>query len=147
MQGKRVNILSIYLFVAAVIPYVATKYTCGGKYHLCALQPWGPWLSCSTHCGVGTQVRSQPVCCDPSITDLKVCLKKCNIDFNTYITKHYEKRNCGICFNGTYNDITNKCDCLNGYGGSCCNQGKMQVTTYIYALCFLFSLYSFCILC
>lgn len=128
MQGKLGNIVSIYLFVAAGIPYVTTYDRCQRNYHLCDIASWEPWSRCSTTCGVGTQIRTQPVCCDSSNTDLKGCLKKCNIPLNTFIANHYEQRKCGNCFNGTYNNITNKCDCFNGYGGSCCNQGKLQTS-------------------
>lgn len=35
MQGKLGNIVSIYLFVAAGIPYVTTYDRCQRNYHLC----------------------------------------------------------------------------------------------------------------
>lgn len=122
-------IISNFLHFIRISVVNGDTFACLGKYKNCDIQAWDPWSSCNTKCGVGQQNRNRPVCCDPSKIkpfNLVNCLSYCKIDIWSYQQNDMERRNCGACFNGTYDKVQNRCQCFKGYGGTCCNKGELK---------------------
>lgn len=131
------NILG-FCFILKIVPVISNR-ACpsGGKE--CEIGNWLEWDKCDATCGGGYQIRRKPICCNINYDKtLDECLQHCKMNKRHFNNITTDSKSCApYCYNsGHFNTATNKCDCLKGSYGICCDKSE-----FIYILQFHKKLY------
>lgn len=102
----------------------------------CVFQNWSSWSKCSLECAGGRQRREREV----QMHQIATCTNFTDCATNDM---GFQFRDCNtICYNGgSYRDFGNAlisyCHCPERWRGSCCDEGKIYTTVFLFLSFFL----------
>ena len=119
------HLLGFY-FVLKIVPVLSHR-TCPSFGKECEIGNWLNWGKCDATCGGGYRIRRKPICCNINYGKrLDECLQHCKMNKSHFNNITTDSKSCAqYCYNsGHFNTATNKCDCLKGYYGKCCDKSE-----------------------